>query len=302
MKHASRLAKARYILLFWCLFIGVGAIFGGTAMLIKPDGSILQMTAMLPYFKALPFSDILFRDYTFSGIALICVNGITNLTAAALLIKKRKSGIVCGGIFGVTLVLWICIQFYMFPSNPLSTSYFIFGLLQAVTGYAAWAFYRQSLFTVNEKDYTNIGTNPKELVVYFSRMGYTKKAAFEAADSLGADVYEVKATEPTAGTSGFWWCGRFAMHGWEMPIEPIAIDLTKYDHVTICAPVWVFQLCSPMKAFCRQADGKIKSATYILLHHTKSRYAGVIRNMDSMLGITHTDAQSICCRFGELKS
>ena len=30
---------------------------------------------------------------------------------------KSRLGVVLGGVFGVTLMLWICIQFYMFPLN-----------------------------------------------------------------------------------------------------------------------------------------------------------------------------------------
>ena len=45
---------------------------------------------------------------------------------------------ILGTVFGVTLMLWICIQFYMFPFNALSTAYFVFGLVQLVTGVIAW--------------------------------------------------------------------------------------------------------------------------------------------------------------------
>ena len=137
-KKKSRYHTARKWLIFWTLFIGLGAVSGGVSMLIKPDGSILHMQNMLPYFQVLPFADVLFQDYTFSGIALLIVNALTNLTAAVLLIRKKKIGVILGGIFGVTLMLWICIQFYMFPPNFLSTIYFVFGLCQAVTGYVAW--------------------------------------------------------------------------------------------------------------------------------------------------------------------
>ena len=56
------------------------------------------------------------------------------------MLAKKNSGVVLGGIFGVTLMLWICIQFYMFPPNFMSTIYFMFGFAQAATGYAAWVF------------------------------------------------------------------------------------------------------------------------------------------------------------------
>ena len=137
-QNVSRSETARNWLIFWTLFIGIGAVAGGLSMIIDPSGKALHMDGMLPYFRALPFADVLFRDFLFSGFALLAVNGITNLTAAVLLIKRKHLGIILGGVFGVTLMLWICIQFYMFPLNFMSTAYFVFGLCQAVTGWAAY--------------------------------------------------------------------------------------------------------------------------------------------------------------------
>ena len=61
-------------------------------------------------------------------------------------------------------------------------------------------------------------------------------------------LYEIRAAERTEGTLGFWWCGRYGMHRWAMPIEPIDIDLSAYTHVTVCAPIWVFALAAPVRA------------------------------------------------------
>lgn len=142
-KRFFRYDSARKLLIFWTLFIGIGAVAGGLSMILDPSGKTLHMDAMLPFFQVLPFADVVFRDFLFSGFALLIVNGLTNLTAAVLLLKKRKSGVILGGIFGVTLMLWICIQFYMFPLNFMSTIYFVFGLCQAITGYAAWKLCRR---------------------------------------------------------------------------------------------------------------------------------------------------------------
>lgn len=142
---------------------------------------------------------------------------------------------VLGGFFGITLMLWICIQFWLLPTNVMSTLYFLFGLAQALTGYAAWVFERQETFAVRREDDPQIGTNPKRLVVYFSRMGYVRRKAFEEAARTGAEVYEIQSAERTEGTLGFWWCGRYAMHRWPMPIRPVTVDLTAYEHVTICS-------------------------------------------------------------------
>lgn len=117
-KAHSRYAVARRALLFWTLLIGVGAVGGAAMMLIDPSGKAMGMDAMLPYFQVLPFAEVLFQDFVFSGMALLIVNGLTNLTAAVLLLRKNPLGVTLGGVFGVTLMLWICIQFYMFLYVP----------------------------------------------------------------------------------------------------------------------------------------------------------------------------------------
>lgn len=297
-KTYSRYRPARRALLFWTVFIGIGAVAGSSAMFIDPSGGLMGMDAMLPYFQKLPFAETVFQDFVFSGISLLIVNGISNLTAAGLLIANKRIGAVLGGVFGITLMLWICIQFYMFPPNFMSTAYFIFGFIQAITGYMTVVFYDQEHFTVSESDYPNIGSDPTKLVVYFSRMGYTKKKALEAADRTGAEIYEVRAAERTSGTLGFWWCGRYGMHRRAMPIEDIGVQLEKYDHVTVCSPVWVFNLCAPMREFCKKASGRIRSADYILVHHQKSLYTNAADEMDRLLGLKDTPAVSVCCREG----
>ena len=129
-------------------------------------------------------------------------------------------------------------------------------------------------------------------------MGYVKKAAYEEADRTGACVYEIRAAERTEGTVGFWWCGRFAMHRWDMPIEPGEINLAEYAHVTICYPIWVFSLASPVRSFCKAAAGKIKEADYISVHHTTGRYENTAREIDSILQLMHTEYRSISCKMG----
>ncbi len=294
----SRYKTTKGVLIFWTLFIGLGAIAGALAMIIDPSGKTLGMDAMLEYFQKLPFAETLFQNYTFSGWALLVVNGITNLTAAILLIKNKKLGIIFGGVFGITLMLWICIQFYMFPLNFMSTIYFVFGCCQAITGYMAYVFYRQEAFFVDLSGYNNIGTDKSNLVVYFSRMGYTKKVAYEYANRTGADIYEVKTTEKIDGTFGFWWCGRFGMHRWEMPIEKISVDLSLYKQVTVCSPIWVFSLSAPIRSFLKQAKGKIKNVNYIFVHYTNGKYENVAVLADDILDVKHGKLINVRCKQG----
>lgn len=287
------------ILLFWTLFIGLGAVYGSSLMFIDPSGSLLHMDGLLPYFQVLPLSEYLYQDYLFPGFVLLIINGLSNLTSAFLIIKGKRSGIILGMIFGITLMLWICIQFIIFPFNIMSTSYFIFGLLQAIAGYIAYVFVCQEEFVVNVDSYRNIDKDSKKLVVYFSRLGYVKKLAYEKANKEGAKILELKTKERTQGTLGFWWCGRFAMHRWIMPIEDININLSDYEEVTICTPVWVFSLCPVIRQFCKEASGKIKKVNYIIVHYSDGKYLNVAKEMDDLLGIKHDSCLSVTCRRGK---
>ena len=297
----SRFEKTRFVLIFLTLFVGFGAVMGAVCLFFDPSGKFMGMDSMLPYFQVLPFAKIVFQDFKFSACALFLVNGLTNFTAAGFLFAKKKIGTILCGIFGITLMLWICIQFYIFPLNFMSTTFFIIGFCQAITGYMSFIFYNQENFYVNLNDYKNIGTEKNHLVVFFSRMGYVKKIAYEKANETGAEIYEIKSTERTEGTLGFWWCGRFAMHRWEMPIENPEIDFSKYEHVTICSPIWVFALAAPVRAFCKKVSGKIKEVDYILIHHTSGKYENAADEMDNLLKLKRTHLKSIQCKIGKYK-
>lgn len=288
-------------LIFWCLFIGIGALWGSACMLIDPTGKLLQMDKMLPYFQVLPLSDILFQNYIFSGISLLIVNGISNLIAAYLLIKNKKIGIVLGTTFGFTLILWIIIQFIIFPTNILSTSYFVFGIIQLITGYMTYVFYNQEQFKFNLSDYENIGKNKDILVVYFSRMGYTKKIAYEQANKIGAEIIEIKAKEKTENTSGFWWCGRYGMHKWRMPIEDIDVDLKKYKKIIIVSPIWVFDISAPIREFCYKYSKDITNVEYIFTHYMNAKFENVANELDEILNKKRGSFTSVCVRLGKIK-
>ena len=291
----------RKFLMFWCLFVGIGALWGSINMFIDTTGKLLQMDTMLPYFQVLPFSDILFKNYIFPGIALLIVNGISNLIATYLLIKNKKSGIILGTIFGLTLMLWITIQFIIFPTNILSITYFVVGIIQLITGYMTYVFYTQEQFKFDTNEYKNIGKNKDVLVVYFSRMGYTKKVAYEEAEKQKADIIELRAKEKTENTSGFWWCGRYGMHKWKMPIYDIDVDLKAYKKVIIVSPIWVFNVSAPIREFCYKYSENINSVEYIFVHFMNTKFENVANEVDNILNKKREKFTSICMRIGKVK-
>lgn len=298
---SKRYTISKRFLIFWTLFIGIGAVVGATAMFIDPTGKILRMDTLLPYFNVLPFSNILFQNYIFSGIMLLIINGISNLISAILLLMNKKIGIILGMLFGITLMLWIIIQFIIFPFNFLSTSYFIFGLLQFITGYVCFVGEEQSMFAFNKDDYKNIGNDETKLVIYFSRQGYTKKLAYQIANEKGASILKIKTTEKIKGNLGFWWCGRFGMHKWGMNLEKFDLDITKFEEVIICSPIWVFDICAPIREFCKNNKGKINNVSYVITHFMNANFHKVAKKMDKLLDVKHKSFKSFKCHFGKLK-
>jgi len=127
--------KLRAIQIFWSIFIGAGALWGTTMMFIDPSGKMFFMEELLPPMQVLPFPHIFFQNLIFPGICLLIVNGLSNCIALILLFKKRKFGSYAGTICGIILMLWIILQFFIFPFNWISTIYFVFGLLQTTNGF-----------------------------------------------------------------------------------------------------------------------------------------------------------------------
>jgi hypothetical protein len=120
-------------LIFWTLFIGVGALSGAAMMWIDPSGKMWGMDAILPAFQVLPFAECLFQNFVFAGLALLLINGIPQLATAIMLLKHCRFAAVCAFGCGILLMLWICIQFIIFPFNFMSSIYFVFGLIEFIS-------------------------------------------------------------------------------------------------------------------------------------------------------------------------
>ena len=286
----------RALLLAVSLFVGIGAFFGGVCMLIKPDGSLVFLDGMLPYFQVLPFAEVLFQDYVFSGIMLIIINGVSNALASVLILRNKRSGYVLGTIFGLTLMLWITIQFVIFPFFIIDLVYFLFGVFQMIFGYVALVSYNQVYFSFSEEDYTEISNDSDTLVVFFSRKKFTKKIAYERANQLKAEVLELQTKERTEGDLGFWWCGRFAMHRWRMETLPLTKDLSKYNKIIVVTPIWVFKMCAPVRDFLYRYQDEIKEKeiSVIFNHFNPWLPKGAIQEVKSIVPLKRVQSITTC--------
>lgn len=137
------------------------------------------------------------------------------------------------------------------------------------------------------------------LVVYFSRKGYARKVAEERAAREGADILRLETSERTGGVLGFWWCGRFGMHRWEMPLKTYETDVSTYERVIVVSPIWVFSACSPVYAFARNESGRVKRVSFVFVHFSPfMRYRGTAERLGRMLGATSDGYESVMCMWG----
>lgn len=122
--------------------LGIGAVFGGGALMLDPSGGLLGMPADL---MQLP----LFPDYWIPGLILLLVFGVLPLTVTAALIwrwdwswgeklnlfKDRHWSWAFSLYIGFGLIIWLTVQIYILGgSSVVHLVYMAWGLaIQALT-------------------------------------------------------------------------------------------------------------------------------------------------------------------------
>jgi len=118
----------RYGLGFLQLFISIGAVAGGIALMSAPDGSALGLPPEL-------LEQIPFRDYFIPGLVLLSVNGLGSLTGGLLTLRRFRLAGEIAIALGIFLMLWIMSQVVWFQGIFwLHVVYFIFGAVELWLG------------------------------------------------------------------------------------------------------------------------------------------------------------------------
>jgi hypothetical protein len=119
---------ARAFLIVVSILNSFAGLVCGVMLIVKPDGRLLQMGALLPVVKTMPLSNIFFRDFFWIGVAMLLGLGIPNLIAAVMLVRRSEKQYLATLVAGVLLVLWCSFEFvYMF--NVPAVGYFVVGVL-----------------------------------------------------------------------------------------------------------------------------------------------------------------------------
>ena len=88
----------------------------------------------------------------------------------------------------------------------------------------------------------------KTLVLYYSYSGKTKTIAEELAEKETADIVEIKDAKRPGKLKAYIAGIIAAGTGKAWPIQPLDVDLTKYDRLILLAPVWANNPPPPFNA------------------------------------------------------
>lgn len=90
------------------------------------------------------------------------------------------------------------------------------------------------------------------LLVYYSRSGYTRKAAREIASACPCDIEELHDKAARAGPLGYLRSAFEAMAGLETQLARAKHAPTSYRLVIVGTPVWFWSLSSPVRTWLRR--------------------------------------------------
>ncbi|HOO27246.1 MAG TPA: flavodoxin [Lachnospiraceae bacterium] len=105
----------------------------------------------------------------------------------------------------------------------------------------------------------------KDIVVYYSLEGNTKRAAERIAKELGADLMELKPVKDLSKEGGFRYVkgGFQAMFGFCPKLKETKFDVNVYDRVILGTPVWAGKPAPAMNSFLKKNDiGKKAAAVF----------------------------------------
>lgn len=120
----------RAVSLFLLFFNGAGAVFGGSALVYDPTGSVLQLPVDL-------LENSPFHSYLIPGIILFIVNGLLSISIAVLTIRKANYYPELIILQGLILTGWLTIQIVMLKVffAPMHLTCYIVGTGMILTGF-----------------------------------------------------------------------------------------------------------------------------------------------------------------------
>lgn len=110
----------RLVAIILLVINGIGAVFGGVALIIDPTGNSIKLPIDL--LKNSPFS-----DFFIPGLILFVVLGLGSLISCIVVITKAKGYPFLTIFMGFALAIWISIQILML--REVDAAHYIFGAM-----------------------------------------------------------------------------------------------------------------------------------------------------------------------------
>lgn len=118
------------------LFIGVGAVPAGFALVIDPSGDSIGMPSEW-------MADTVFDTFLIPGLILMLFNGFGSCAAGILSLRKYQRAGELAIFLGGGLMVWIFVQIQMVPTHWLQSVYFTLGVVETSLGvYVRFLFQR----------------------------------------------------------------------------------------------------------------------------------------------------------------
>jgi menaquinone-dependent protoporphyrinogen IX oxidase len=132
----------------------------------------------------------------------------------------------------------------------------------------------------------------KTLVLYYSNTGNNRYLAKRCSTGMDADLEEI---HPRLGMLPFLII--FSLLKWSPGIRRLHHDVTAYDCIILCGPIWMGQLIIPLRAFLKQYRAKVKTLAFITccgggdeMKDDKFGYAAVFKEVERL-----SDGKPVLC-------
>jgi flavodoxin len=101
----------------------------------------------------------------------------------------------------------------------------------------------------------------KTLVVFFSFSGNNKLLALEIQKLSGCDIYQIEEPEKRSGIRILF----DVLFRRDPEIKRTEIQVSRYDHLILSAPIWAGRIANPLKTFLKVEKDKIREYSFITL-------------------------------------
>ena len=115
------------------VFLGLGALFGGGALILAPDGHLLGMPVKL-------LAGSPFPSFLVPGIILFGLIGVAPLMAAAITLRRQALAPLAAVAVGLTLIGWVSVEMVVLAGlgSLAWTLYLVLGASIAAIGVGWW--------------------------------------------------------------------------------------------------------------------------------------------------------------------